>query len=156
MKKEKTQNEVHDGVPYQFTASPLNLMYVLDTDCFKMLNLLIQEESYWKSKGKLVDNYFFKSVNDLKEDMFMSNDQDVRLTLEALYVNGLIDIINQGEQHKASKFRINLERIIEIDKMSILDVKKFLPRIFKLKRGSKSSYMQKEEKRISPPELKIA
>lgn len=149
-------NEDKDVIPYQFTASPLNLMYSLDSDCFKMMNLLIQEDSYWNSKGKLVDNYFFKSVNDLKEDMFMSNDQDVRLTLEALYVNGLIDIINQGEQHKASKFRINLERISEIDKMSILDVKKFLPRIFKLKRGSICSYMKKEEKRISPSELKAA
>jgi hypothetical protein len=149
-------NEVKDVIPYQFTASPLNLMYSLDSDCFKMMNLLIQEDSYWRSKGQLVDNYFFKSLNDLKEDMFMSNDQDVRLTLEALYVNGLIDIINQGEQHKASKFRINLERISEIDKMSILDVKKFLRRIFKLKRGSKCSYMQKEEKRISPSELKAA
>jgi hypothetical protein len=156
MKTKKDQSEVQNGVPYQFTASPLNLMYVLDSDCLKMLNLLIQEQSYWKSKGKLVDNYFFKSVNDLKEDMFMSNDQDVRLTLEALYVNGLIDVIPQGEQHKASKFKINLEKISEIDKMSILDVKKFIPKIFRLKRGAKCSYMLKGEKRISPPGLKAA
>ena len=138
------QNEVKDNVPYQFTASPLNLLYALDSDCFKMLNLLIQEESYWKSKGRLDVGYFFKSVNDLKEDMFMSNDQDVRLTLDALYVNGLIDIIPQGEQMKASKFRLNMEKITEIDKMSILDVKKFFPKIYRLKRGSKCSYVDRK------------
>ena len=145
MIKTKTQNEVHDSVPYQFTASPLNLMYVLDSDCLKMLNLLIQEQSYWNSKGKLVDNYFFKSVNDLKEDMFMSNDQDVRLTLEALYINELIDIIPQGEHHKASQFKLNLEKINEIDKMSITEVKKFLPRICKLRRGTKCSYIDRKD-----------
>lgn len=156
MLETRKENEVKDSIPYQFTANPLNLMFILDSDCLKMLNLLIQEESYWKSKGKLVDNYFFKSVNELKEDMFMSNDQDVRLTLEALYVNGLIDVINQGEQWKASKIKINLDRISEIDKMSITDVKKFIPRILKLNRGTKCTYMQKEEKRISSVGLKVA
>lgn len=145
MLEKSKQNEVKGSISYQFTASPLNLMYVLDSHCFKMLNLLIQEESYWKSKGKLVDGYFFKSLNDLKEDMFRANEQDVRLTLEALYVNGLIDIIPQGDQMKASKFKINLEKIIEIDQISILDVKKFFPRIIKLKRGSKCTYVERKD-----------
>lgn len=130
-------------IPYQFTANPLNLMFILDSDCLKMLNLLIQEESFWGSKGQLVDGYFFKSINDLKDDMFMSNDQDVRLTIEALYINGIIDVINQGDRHKASKFKINLEKIKEIDSKSILEVKKFCPLIRKLKRGSPCSYMEK-------------
>jgi len=143
------QNEVKDNVPYQFTASPLNLLYVLDSDCLKMLNLLIQEESFWRSKKKLVDGYFFKSLNDLKEDMFMGNDQDVRLTLEALYINGLIDIINQGKQMKASGFKINFKMIIEIDKQSILHVKKFSPRICKLKRNTKCSYLLKGKEEVS-------
>jgi hypothetical protein len=140
---ETKKNEVKDGIPYQFTANPLNLMFILDSDCLKILNLLIQEESYWKSKGKLVDNYFFKSINDLKDDMFMSNDQDVRLTLEALYINELIDIIPQGEQHKASQFKLNLEKINEIDKLSITEVKKFFPRICKLRRGTKCTYVDR-------------
>ena len=142
---EKKENEVKENVPYQFTASPLNLLFVLDSDCLKMLNILIQEESFWRSKKQLVDGYFFKSLNDLKEDMFMGNDQDVRLTLEALYINGLIDIINQGEQMKASRFKINFEKIVEIDKISILEVKKFFPKIYRLKRGSKCSYVDRKD-----------
>lgn len=149
------QNEVKDNVPYKFTASPLNLLYVLDSDCFKMLNLLIQEQSYWKSEGELVNGYFFKSLNALKEDMFMSNDQDVRLTLETLYINKLIDIIPQGEQHKASKIRINLEKIMEINKRSITEVKKFVPRICKLRRGSKCSYADKKGVNSITPEATI-
>ena len=144
METKKNQNEVKDGIPYQFTANPLNLMFILDSDCLKMLNLLIQEESYWKSKGKLVDGYFFKSIDDLKKHMLMSNDQDVRLTLDALYINKLIDIIPQGELMKASKFKINLEKIMDINKRSITEVKKFVPRICKLRRGSKCSYVDKK------------
>ena len=30
-------------IPYQFTATPLNLMYIMDSDCLKLLNLLDQE-----------------------------------------------------------------------------------------------------------------
>lgn len=156
MIKTKNQNEVHDGVPYQFTASPLNLLYALDSDCFKMLNLLIQEQSFWKSENQLVNGYFFKSLNELKEDMFMGNDQDVRLTLEALYINGLIDIIPQGEQHKSNRLKINLERIKVIDKMSITEVKKFFPRICRLRRGTKCSYIdRKDVSSIEPGVLKL-
>ena len=152
---ETKKNEVKDGIPYQFTANPLNLMFILDSDCLKMLNLLIQEESYWKSKGKLVDGYFFKSIDDLKKHMLMSNDQDVRLTLDALYINKLIDIIPQGQQHKASKIKINQERINEIDKMTITDVEKFLPKVLKLKRGSKCSYLDKKGANSITPEATI-
>ena len=58
MLEEKTQDVVKDAIPYQFTPTPTNLMFFVDSDCLKMMNLLIQEESYWKSKGKLVDGYF--------------------------------------------------------------------------------------------------
>jgi len=143
MKNEELNDE--KKIPYQFTANPLNLMYILDSDCLKMLNLLIQEESYWRSQGQLVDGYFFKSINDLKEDMFMTNDQDVRLTIEALYASGLIDVINQGKLHKPSKFMINLEKVLEYNSRTITDVKKFCPRICKLKRNSVCSYMKPKE-----------
>lgn len=143
MKNEKLNDE--KKIPYQFTANPLNLMYILDSDCLKMLNLLIQEESYWRSQGQLVDGYFFKSINELKEDMFMSNDKDVRLTIEALFINGLIDIIPQGNVHKASKFKLNMEKIMDYDSMTITDVKKFAQRICKLPRKSTCTYMNRND-----------
>jgi len=143
MENKKNKNE-REKIPYQFTANPLNLMYIMDSDCLKMLNLLIQEESYWDSQRQLIDGYFFKSINELKDNMFIANDQDVRLIIEALYSNGLVDVINQGEKHKASKFKINIDKIIEINSMSITDVIKFYPRISKLKRGCVCSYMKRE------------
>lgn len=132
-------------IPYQFTATPLNLMYIMDSDCLKLLNLLIQEESYWRSQGRLDNGYFFKSINDLKEDMFMSNDKDVRLTIEALFINGLIDVIPQGNVHKASKFKLNMEKIMDYDSMTITDVKKFAQRICKLPRKSTCTYMNRND-----------
>jgi hypothetical protein len=143
MENKKDKNE-REQIPYQFTANPLNLMYIMDSDCLKMLNILIQEASYWDSQKQLTNGYFYKSINELKDNMFMANDQDVRLTIEALYSNGLVDVINQGEKHKASKFKINIDKIIEINSMSITDVKKFYPRICKLKRGCVCSYMKRE------------
>ncbi len=149
------QNEVRNSIPFKYVPTPTNLMFFLDSDCLKMLILLMQEESYWKSKGKLVDGYFFKSIEDLKKHMLMSNDQDVRLILDALYINKLIYIIPQGEQHKASKIKINLERINEVDKMTITDVEKFLPKVLKLKRGSKCSYLDKKGANSITPEATI-
>lgn len=143
--KNKEQKEEEKKIPYQFTANPLNLMYIVDSDCLKMLNLLMQEESYWDSQRQLIDGYFFKSINELKDDMFMSNDQDVRLTIEALYTSGLIDVINQGEKHKASKFKINMKKIKEIDSKSIIEVKKFYQKICKFKRGHICSYMERKD-----------
>jgi len=149
------QNEVRNSIPFKYVPTPTNLLFFLDSDCLKMLILLMQEESYWRSKGQLVDGYFFKSLEDLKKHMLKSNDQDVRLTLDALYINELIDIIPQGEQHKASKIKINLERINEVDKMTITDVEKFLPKVLKLKRGSKCSYLDKKGANSITPETTI-
>lgn len=156
IKNENTnQNEVRNSIPFKYVPTPTNLMFFVDSDCLKMLILLMQEESYWKSKGKLVDGYFFKSIDDLKKHMLMSNDQDVRLTLDALYINKLIDIIPQGQQHKASKIKINQERINEVDKMTITDVEKFLPKVLRLKRGSKCSYLDKKGVNSITPEATI-
>ena len=143
MKNEELNDE--KKIPYQFTANPLNLMYIMDSDCLKLLNLLIQEESYWRSQGRLDNGYFFKSINDLKEDMFMSNDKDVRLTIEALFINGLIDVIPQGNVHKASKFKLNMEKIMDYDSMTITDVKKFAQRICKLPRKATCTYMNRND-----------
>jgi hypothetical protein len=142
IKKENVEYEptIENKIEYQFTANPLKLLYILDSDCLKMLNLLIQESSYWEAQGQLIDGYFNKSINELMDDMFMTCERDVRTTIESLYVNDLIDVITQGCVHKANKFKINIEKIKEIDSKSILEVKKFVPKIYKFKRDTNCTY----------------
>ncbi len=127
-------------ITYQFTAVPTNLIYLLDSDCFKLLTLLIQEHSYWNSKNRLEDDYFFKSIEEIQNTLFMKNDQDVRLTIESLYVNGFIDVVMLGKKHQSNKFKINWNKIQEYDNISITDIIKFHSPITKMKRGTKCTY----------------
>lgn len=128
-------------ITYQFTAVPTNLIYLLDSDCFKLLTLLIQEHSYWNSKNRLEDGYFFKSIEEIQNTLFMKNDQDARLTIESLYINGFIDVIMLGKKHQSNKFKINWNRIEEYDNISITDIIKFYKPITKMKRGTKCTYI---------------
>lgn len=127
-------------ITYQFTAVPTNLIYLLDSDCFKLLTLLMQEHSYWNSKNRLEDDYFFKSIEEIQNTLFMKNDQDVRLTIESLYVNGFIDVVMLGKKHQSNKFKINWNKIQEYDNISITDIIKFHSPITKMKRGTKCTY----------------
>lgn len=127
-------------ISYQFTAAPTNLIYLLDSDCFKLLTLLIQEQSYWNSKNRLEDDYFFKPIEEIQNILFMKNDQDVRLTIESLYVNGFIDVVMLGKKHQSNKFKINWNKIQEYDNISITDIIKFHSPITKMKRGTKCTY----------------
>ena len=127
-------------ISYQFTAAPTNLIYLLDSDCFKLLTLLIQEHSYWNSKNRLEDDYFFKPIEEIQNILFMKNDQDVRLTIESLYVNGFIDVVMLGKKHQSNKFKINWNKIQEYDNISITDIIKFHSPITKMKRGTKCTY----------------
>lgn len=127
-------------ITYQFTAVPTNLIYLLDSDCLKLLTLLIQEHSYWNSKNRLENGYFFKSIEEVQNILFMKNDQDVRLTIESLYVNKFIDIVMLGKKHQSNKFKINWNKIEEYDNISITDIIKFYSPITKMKRGTKCTY----------------
>lgn len=139
---EKNVKEMQeDGISSKFVKVPLNSLFILDSDCLKMLTLLLQEESYWKSRGKLTkDGCFFKSLGELQDDMLMSNEQDVRLTIEALYLDRWIDVIPQGNKRKANKFKINYSKIEEINGTNITDVRKFYPQVSRLPRGTKCTY----------------
>ena len=138
--------ELEKKIEYQFIPAPLNLFYVCDVYTYSLLLALIQKESYWKLKDKLSsDGYFFMSIEEISDIIYLFDRGDIRCTIEALYINGIIDVkcngIGRGSKNKiANEFKINYDKIKEFDEMSIFDIKEFNVRIEKLKRGTKVTY----------------
>ena len=137
-------------IEYQFIAAPLTLFYLCDVYTYSLLLALIQKETYWKSKGKLSDDgYFFMSIEEISDTIYLFDRADIRCTIEALYINDIIDVrcngLGRGAKNKiANEFKINYDKIKEYDEMSIFDIKEFNIRIEKLKRGTKVSYDKQE------------
>lgn len=149
-------------IEYQFIAAPLTLFYVCDVCTYSLLLALIQKETYWKSKGKLSDDgYFFMSIEEISDTIYLFDRADIRCTIEALYINDIIDVrcngLGRGAKNKiANEFKINYDKIKEYDEMSIFDIKEFNIRIEKLKRGTKVSYDKQElEEARKEPRKKV-
>lgn len=96
---------------YKYCKIPVNLMYLLDSDCYKAISLLIQQESYWKNKNQLKDGFFYKSVGELAKCFRAKNMQDVRLILQTLQENNLIEIKTSKGGRTSNHYRINWESI---------------------------------------------
>lgn len=128
-------------INYQFTAIPTNFIYILDNYCFKLLSLLMQEESYWKSINKLNNGYFFQSVEE-QMNVLDTCRNEVNMTIESLYINNIIEVISEGKAGKRSTnhFKINWDKITELSQLNITEVIKTNFRIEKCKRGTKCTY----------------
>lgn len=143
--KEKNSNvEVNNEnkINYQFTAIPTNFIYILDNCCFKLFSLLIQEESYWKSINRLDSNgYFYQKVEE-QMNVLNINRNEANMTIEALYINNIIDVISEGGrgQRKTNRFKINWNKVIELSNINITEVIKTGIKIEKCPRGTKCTY----------------
>lgn len=98
-------------IDYQFVAMPTELVFALDPYCLKTIAVMIDKESYWKSRNKLFNGYFTLSVEDLAECLCLENRKDVRLTLEALYRAGLIDVKVEAGRRLGAKVKLNWDEI---------------------------------------------
>lgn len=105
---------------FQFTAVPTKLMLLLDNNCRSMLFTLIQLSSCYANE----DGYFFRSNNDLQEESNLSKNL-VIVTIDTLYVNGIIDVKCVGSKCRkiSNYYKLNYGKIIEYDNMSIEDTK---------------------------------
>ena len=98
-------------IDYQFVPGPINLMWALDNDCWKAICILIDKENYWKSRSKVFNGYFTMSVEELAEHLRLKNKKDARLTLEAMYRVGIIDVKAENGKRLGAKIKINWEVI---------------------------------------------
>jgi len=116
------------NIGYQFVAVPLNLFYCLDNNLRSMLFTLIQMSNYKKKEaiknGKKWDDWFLAANYILAANSNLSENL-VRVTLDALYQNGIISIQSEGKgkgrNTSPNKIKINWERFKDFEKESIDD-----------------------------------
>ena len=98
-------------IDYQFVPVPTELVFALDPYCLKTIAVMIDRESYWKSRNKVFNGYFTLSVEELAECLCLENRKDARLTLEALYRAGLIDVKVEVGRRLGAKVKLNWDEI---------------------------------------------
>lgn len=117
-----------ERIDYQFVPVPTELVFALDPYCLKTIAVMIDKESYWKSRNKVFSGYFTLSVEELAEYLCLENRKDARLTLEALYRAGLIDVKTEAGKRFGAKVKLNWE---EMKKERLNSIEK-LPRTERL------------------------
>ena len=98
-------------IDYQFVPVPHSLVYGLDKDCLKAICIMIDKENYWECRNKVFNGYFTLSVEELGEYLGNKNKKDTRLTLEALYRAGIIDLKVESGKRLGAKVKLNWEKI---------------------------------------------
>lgn len=126
----------------KFTPCPTIFIYLLDSDCLKLFMILIQKETYYRNKGKLENEYFQMTIDDISKYLNLKNKNDVRCVIEALYANKLIDVICTKVKgiNIPNQYKINWDKVNEYNKLSLYDIIEFKQYISKLERGSKTTY----------------
>lgn len=125
-------------IDYQFVPGPINLMWALDNDCWKAICILIDKENYWKSRSKVFNGYFTLSVEELAEHLRLKNKKDARLTLEAMYRAGIIDVKAESGKRLGAKIKINWDKITSED----IDWVEKLPRDAKITYCEDANYAE--------------
>lgn len=132
---------------YQITKVPTKLMKACDIYTRSLLFFLVDEESYWKTKGKLKDGFFHVSTEKMGEMLELNNRKDISCVIDALYRAGIIDVkhegIGKGKNNKIKyAFKINWDKIIEYDSIQFENLE-FFKNIRKLSRNDEITYLSK-------------
>ena len=92
---------------YQFIKVPVNLFYLMDANCSKVLTTLIQMDSFYPK----TDGYFECAYKTLEQACGISQNL-IKASLAGLYLEGLVDIISvgKGRGKHTNRYKINVER----------------------------------------------
>ena len=103
---------------YQFVGVPLNLFLRLDNNLRSMLFSLIQLQIYYADE----DGWFFRSNEDLKAQSNLSENL-VRVTIDTLYKEGLIDVESvgkgKGSNSPSNRYKVHLDRFKDYEEVDI-------------------------------------
>lgn len=135
-------------IEYSFITLPINFIYIMDADCLKLFSILLQKHSYWYSKNLLEDGYFVKSIEELARELEMKNIKDIRCTIQSLVNAELIDVIAEDGKRKTAKFKLNMEKINELAKENLFDLKERNYYIHKLSRTEPITYYQQNDDKL--------
>ncbi len=107
-------------IEYQFTAIPTMLYLLLDNNCRSMLFTLIQLSTYYSN----AEGYFFRTNEDLQFQSNLSKNL-VIATIDTLYINDIVEVktVGKSKGKYTNLYKLNFEKIVEFDKLSIEDAK---------------------------------
>lgn len=110
------------SIDYQYVAIPPKLYNCLDKNCRSVLYCLIQLSSYYAKEDE--DYYFYRTNDDLTKQADLSkNTMDT--ALDALYINGIIDVIpcekGQGKKQIGKRLKVYFESFKRFEKLSFED-----------------------------------
>lgn len=107
------------NIDYQFVKVPLNLFCRLDKNLRSMLFTLIQLQTKFAED----DGWFFRNNDDLAKQSKLSENL-VRITTDALYKEGLIDVQSvgkgKGSNSPSNRYIVHLERFKDYEKDDIV------------------------------------
>ena len=110
-------------IKYRFTPIPTNLYLCLDINCRSVLVSLIQLSQLYATDN----GWFFRTNTDLEAETLLSKNV-LSGALDALYQEGIIDIIPQekgkGVKQHARKYKVNFDRFRDYEKLSLEDCMK--------------------------------
>lgn len=105
---------------YQFIAVALNLFNCLDVNCRSVFGTLIQLSSYYGDEG----GWFYRANADMEAQTKLSR-KVLNAALDALYINGIIDIRpcekGRGKKQLGRKYKVIFESFKRWEKISIED-----------------------------------
>ena len=114
---------MYKSTNYGHTQVPTNLFMCLDNNCRSTLFSLIQLSSYYAND----DGWFFRSNDDLKAEADLSR-RVLDGALGALNDAGIIEVFSQekgqGKKQYSREYKINFDKFLEYEKISIDDCSK--------------------------------
>lgn len=101
---------------YQFIQVPMNLFYLMDANCSKVLITLVQMNSFYPKE----DDYFECAYKTLELACGMSRPV-IKSSLAGLYLEGIVDVVSvgQGRGKHTNRYKVNVEKFKDYEKINL-------------------------------------
>lgn len=101
---------------YQYIQVPINLFYLMDANCSKVLTTLVQMNSFYPKE----DGYFECAYKTLELACGMSRPV-IKASLAGLYLEEIIDVVSvgQGRGKHTNRYKVNVEKFKAYEKINL-------------------------------------
>lgn len=130
------------GIPYQFTAIPVNITACMDNNCRSMLFTLLQLSSYYADEN----GWFYRTNMDLQMQSRLS-DKLVTEVISKFHRIGILEVqsVGQSKGKFPNRFRLNQHKFLEWEKKSLEECIKnptlYIEKEDRKQKGWKPSYL---------------
>ena len=103
-------------IDYQYIQVPMNLFYLMDANCSKVLTTLVQMNNFYPKE----DGYFECAYKTLELACGMSRPV-IKASLAGLYLEGIVDVVSvgQGRGKHTNRYKVNVEKFKDYEKINL-------------------------------------